>query len=102
MPALPGNDALSYRQRVFAGYGAQCGRGRDLPSHYEPLLVGGEPLFADIIEDELLLALPMWHAPSEECSVRISSDRQAGKTNTDTGATAKENPFAVLADLKKD
>jgi len=81
-----------------------AGEAETLPSHYEPLLVGGEPLFLrDIIEDELLLALPIvaMHPP-EECSVRISSDRQAGKTNTDTGATAKENPFAVLADLKKD
>lgn len=71
-----------------------------LPSHYEPLLVEGEPLFLrDIIEDELLLALPIvpMHAP-EECSVGSSAD----EARKDTGATKKESPFAVLADLKKD
>ena len=75
-----------------------------LPSHYEPLLVEGEPLFLrDIIEDELLLALPIvaMHAP-EECSINISSDQGAGEAHKDTGATEKESPFAVLADLKKD
>jgi uncharacterized protein len=75
-----------------------------LPSHYEPLLVEGEPLFLrDIIEDELLLALPIvpMHAP-DECSISTSSSMAAGETRKDTGATEKENPFAVLADLKKD
>lgn len=76
-----------------------------LPSHYEPLLVEGDPLFLrDIIEDELLLALPIvaMHAP-EECSVDTSPGRAAGETHKDTGvATVKENPFSVLADLKTD
>ncbi len=81
-----------------------AGEAEALPSHYEPLLVGTEPLFLrDIIEDELLLALPIvaMHPP-EECSVRISSNQQVDETHTDTGATDKENPFSVLADLKKD
>jgi uncharacterized protein len=75
-----------------------------LPSHYEPLLVEGEPLFLrDIIEDELLLALPIvpMHAP-DECSINTSSSIAADGIRKDTGATEKENPFAVLADLKKD
>jgi uncharacterized protein len=75
-----------------------------LPSHYEPLLVEGEPLFLrDIIEDELLLALPIvaMHK-QEECSVNVSSGQEAGETRKDTGAAVKENPFAVLADLKTD
>ena len=75
-----------------------------LPSHYEPLLVEGEPLFLrDIIEDELLLALPIvaMHAP-EECSVDTSPGRAAGEMNNDTDATEKKNPFSVLADLKTD
>lgn len=75
-----------------------------LPSHYEPLLVGGEPLFLrDIIEDELLLALPIvaMHT-QEECSVNTSSGQETGDLREDTGATVKENPFAVLADLKTD
>lgn len=81
-----------------------AGEAEALPSHYEPLLVGNEPLFLrDIIEDELLLALPIvaMHPP-EDCSVSISSDRQADETRTNAGATDKGNPFAVLAGLKKD
>lgn len=75
-----------------------------LPSHYEPLLAGGEPLFLrDIIEDEMLLALPIvpMHA-REECSVSTSSGNEAGDGRKDTGVAAKDNPFAVLADLKTD
>jgi len=77
-----------------------------LPSHYEPLLVDDEPLFLrDIIEDELLLALPIvaMHAP-EECSVELNPTPQAeqAQEENDTGAAAGENPFAALADLKID
>ena len=75
-----------------------------LPSHYEPLLVEGEPLFLrDIIEDELLLALPIvaMHPP-EECRIETSSKPEAGETHNDTGEAGKANPFSVLADLKKD
>jgi len=78
----------------------------NLPSHYEPLLVDDEPLFLrDIIEDELLLALPIvaMHAP-EECSAELNSAPQSeqAQEDEDTGTTAGDNPFAVLADLKKD
>ncbi len=73
-----------------------------LPSHYEPLLVEDEPLFLrDIIEDELLLALPIvpMHA-SEECRVDTSLGG-AGETHSDKDAE-KGNPFSVLANLKTD
>lgn len=75
-----------------------------LPSHYEPLLVEGEPLFLrDIIEDELILALPIVavHAP-EECRLDSSLGQKAGEPHNDTGTTEKDNPFSVLADLKTD
>lgn len=75
-----------------------------LPSHYEPLLVEGEPLFLrDIIEDELLLALPIvpMHE-SDECSVGTASEQAAGGMRKDNGTAEKANPFAVLANLKKD
>jgi len=77
-----------------------------LPSQYEPLVVEDEPLFLrDIIEDELLLALPIvaMHAP-EECSadLNVAPQPEQAQEDKDTGATAGNNPFAVLADLKKD
>ncbi len=77
----------------------------NLPSHYEPLQVDGEPLFLrDIIEDELLLAMPIvaMHAP-EVCGVEVNPAlRSDAQKDEDTGAVAADNPFAVLADLKKD
>jgi uncharacterized protein len=76
-----------------------------LPAHYEPLLVEDEPLFLrDIIEDELLLALPVVarHAP-EDCHVELSVTAQPDvREDEQTGAAVTDNPFAVLADLKKD
>jgi uncharacterized protein len=73
-----------------------------LPADYEPLELREEAMsLSDIIEDELLLSLPIvaMH-PQSECHPRGGSDadEQNGATN-ETGE--KLNPFAVLADLKK-
>jgi uncharacterized protein len=69
---------------------------RELPERYDPLLIT-EPLLrlADLIEDELLLDLPQipMHAP-EECGAR-QADTGAGR------APERENPFAVLAALRR-
>lgn len=67
------------------------------PAHYEPLLVEADELaLVDIIEDELLLALPIApiHAV-QECSIKIDY-------SSDTKVAAQEhpNPFAMLQGLK--
>jgi len=75
-----------------------------LPSHYEPLLLDGNPLFLrDVIEDELLLALPIvaMH-PQEECGVQLDGSEQAETEQPDNGEEAKDNPFSLLAGLKTD
>lgn len=76
-----------------------------LPSHYEPLQLDGQPLFLrDVIEDELLLALPIVprHA-REECGVTLNdADAPADSEREDTGRDEKDNPFSVLAGLKTD
>ncbi len=71
-----------------------------LPSHYEPLLLDGKPLFLrDVIEDEVLLALPIVpRHPAEECGARLES----GEENTEQDDGKRDNPFASLADLKTD
>ena len=75
-----------------------------LPSHYEPLLVEEENLFLrDIIEDELLLALPLvaMHEPSQCIDVNAQVESaQRDDDEDDTGESKKENPFAALAGLK--
>jgi len=69
-----------------------------LPAEYEPLVVGSEPLFlSDLVEDELILALPIVPRHSE-CPVEVEKtvpERQ------DEDAPKTANPFAVLAELKQ-
>jgi len=66
----------------------------NLPPNYEPLTLTGKPLLLkELIEDEILLAMPI--APmhhNENCIM-------AGLNNTQS-RTEKVNPFAMLAKLK--
>ena len=67
-----------------------------LTPRYEPLIVTAEPTrLADIVADEVLLAMPQVpvHPEQEKCL--------APQTGTDSPEeTQRENPFAVLAKLK--
>jgi uncharacterized protein len=64
----------------------------------EPMLVTDGQLFLmDLIEDELILALPIIpRHPEGECPRDESQGGEEG------GQRAAENPFAVLRSLKKD
>jgi uncharacterized protein len=72
----------------------------ELPSHYEPLLLDGKPLFLrDVIEDEILLALPIVpRHPPQECGAQLES----GEADTEQDGGKRDNPFASLAELKTD
>ncbi|MBF0218433.1 MAG: DUF177 domain-containing protein [Gammaproteobacteria bacterium] len=64
-----------------------------LPSHYEPLLVEGKVItLAEMVEDELLLALPMIARHQSACLALPQEAADAGK---------KEHPFAQLQRLKE-
>ena len=68
-----------------------------LPGRYEPLLVTAEPaLIADIVSDEVLLALPIvaLHHDRADC-------RALSKEYQSPDGAQRENPFAVLAELKQ-
>jgi len=68
-----------------------------LPECYEPLLVTAEPaLIADIVSDEVLLALPIvpLHDDRAECGELM-------KEYQSSDGLQRENPFAVLAELKQ-
>ena len=71
-----------------------------LPSHYEPLVVEqDEQSLLDIIEDELILRLPivpMHDEDSEECLSHETVEAVAEEDES-----KKDNPFAVLSQLKK-
>lgn len=71
-----------------------------LPLRFEPYLVEANPLILnDVIEDELLLALPQipMHRESE-CPASKWLKRQDAIATDET----EENPFSVLANLKQD
>ena len=64
-----------------------------LPEGYEPLLVSGEPLLTfDVIEDEVLLAVPA--IPVHEGPVRCDTGYQ------NEPLAKRDNPFSVLEKLK--
>jgi uncharacterized protein len=68
-----------------------------LPEHYDPLIVGAEPFFLrDMVEDELILSLPIVPKhPDDHCPVRTAEEQE------NEGEPLRENPFSVLAQLKK-
>lgn len=75
-----------------------------LPEAYEPLMVEGETvLLKDIIEDELLLALPAFPKHLHACVdiPHLEENKQTNKAQVREGdAPARENPFSILANLK--
>ena len=78
-----------------------------LPKYYEPLLVENDEVnLCQLVEDELLLSMPMFSYHSDEnCSEWKYSDseRLLGESGNElnTPVTEKENPFEILRQLKK-
>jgi uncharacterized protein len=73
-----------------------------LPEEYEPLLVSGDRVAtADLLEDELILAVPIvpMHEP-QRCTATKAVAAQAEPTPAADGREAA-HPFAVLDDLKR-
>lgn len=76
-----------------------------LPDNYEPLVRDEETTIVSLLEDELILALPIVTMHKiEDCpmgkafSKKMADDRE---TEQDDASTGRSNPFAVLAQLKK-
>lgn len=68
-----------------------------LPERYEPLLLTGEPAsIAEIVTDEVLLALPLvpLHVDDERCSAVTQDYRPSA-------ADRRDSPFAALVALKE-
>jgi uncharacterized protein len=91
------NMAYEVDARIRLGIVTSRKAAENLPDYYDPLLVSGEEIkVADIVEDELILALPIvaMHEKTE-CPV---ADKFQGQVEAEP---KRENPFAVLAELKK-
>lgn len=75
-----------------------------LPESYEPMVVSHEPLFLqDIIEDELILSLPIVprHEPENCPATKVLEQAAVGEEKEVEDGKA-DNPFAILAKLKHD
>ncbi len=72
-----------------------------LPSGYEPLLINNQEKIAltTIIEEELLLAIPEYPKHGHNCLDIVQYSNKEIQTDFETKKS--ENPFSVLATLKK-
>lgn len=72
-----------------------------LPDEFEPYLVEDDNNYlADILEDELLLAMPLVAMHDFDCSEHVN-EYDSGQEDEVKPSDAKENPFAALKDLLK-
>jgi uncharacterized protein len=76
-----------------------------LPEEYDPLIVEGDRVRpVELVEDELILALPQvpMHAPHEACADgAMRQALTAAPAAGEPGEEEADNPFQVLAQLKK-
>ena len=96
---------LPINAKVSLAFVATEEQAQELPSHYEPLIVEEETSLSGLVEDEIILALPVvpLHEP-EHCSVQeqIRGYVQGTTAESDTeGNNDRPNPFAVLEKLRK-
>jgi len=78
---------------------------QDLPSYYEPLIVEEETLLSDLVEDEIILALPAVPLhDAGQCAVQApyASKTQSTSADLQSGDTTQQrsNPFAILEKLR--
>lgn len=97
LQAFPSPVSISQRLALIAREQDEAA----LSSGYEPLLVPtGELHLADVIEDELILALPVVPvAPGTESEDDVVWS--SGDDETEVADAARANPFAELRRLKK-
>jgi uncharacterized protein len=75
-----------------------------LPAHLEPLIAAESVMLRELVEDELMLAMPMFsYHPDRACISRLADGVQFGAAPVDPppGESTKPNPFDVLAQLKR-
>ncbi len=82
---------------VRLGVVTSIDEGNRLPEAYEPLLLEQEQIpFASIVEDELILAIP----PVPKHGRCSPATTRSEDPDFEAAAGERENPFAVLAQLK--
>jgi uncharacterized protein len=78
---------------------------RGVPEHLEPVLApGGRTTVGELVEEELLLALPIvpLHAQASDCAAPVSAPEQGGAAQVShTPEQTTQRPFAQLDKLLK-
>jgi len=78
----------------------------ELVVDYEPYLIEETPLmFSDMVEDEILLALPQvpMHDETSSCQPAVkAAEHIEAQDNVQPTKEQRKNPFAMLADFKPD
>lgn len=96
-----GQVVLTLDAECDVGFVSSDEAAKNLPRDYEPVIVGAEGLdLHSLIEDELLLALPVvpMH-PLETCQHPPGFEPDPAEPEEEA---EKPNPFSVLAKLKRD
>jgi uncharacterized protein len=91
----------SYQTTFRLGLVQSLDEANRLPSGYEPLLINNQEKIAltSIIEEELLLTIPEYPKHGHNCLDIVQYRNKEIRTDIET--TKPENPFSVLATLKK-
>ncbi len=72
-----------------------------LAEEFEPLWMEAETIsLKDLVEDEILLALPDFPRHSNECMEHRQKKTEPSATDEDNEQLKSDNPFSVLAQLK--
>lgn len=91
---------LPIDSEVALGFVSSDDQARNLGPEYEPCMVGNDPLaLAELVEDELILALPIV-ALHEESSCAPILEQLQHEAEASDQTQDKPNPFAVLSELK--
>lgn len=84
---------------ISLGLAPDAAAAAKLPEDVEPLVLDQEPVpLARLIEDELILALPLAPMHERRACTAAPADEPRAETG---GKRQRDNPFAVLAGLKR-
>jgi uncharacterized protein len=90
---------LSVDLAVSLGLVESEAEGERLPEQYDPLIVErGLMELSEVIEDELILALPIVALHAGQCTDRLPTEAGLGAAG---GGAERPSPFAVLDKLKR-
>lgn len=103
MPTLPGCGGHSRAWRIYLRHSSGRSVRRRSAEGYDALEVGEEPLdLLALVEDELLLALPIVPAHDPEVCQHPAGFVVEDEPESSEVEDKRPNPFSVLAQLKRD